>query len=109
MLGGVAVGAGVSRARAGARAALLSVERGSLLRGSELRASVVRASVLRGALPPRLLLPLPADGRVLVLPLLLPLLLLAKHPQCNKIQHSPMLFYKKYIGIFILFLWLFYL
>lgn len=66
VLGGVAVGAG-SRARAGVRVA---------------PDSVVRGSLVRGALPPRLLLPLPADGRVLVLPLLLLLLLLAKHTHC---------------------------
>lgn len=51
VFGGVAVGAGTSRAREGARAA-------------------AGDSVLRGALPPRELLPLPADGRLLLLPLL---------------------------------------
>lgn len=57
MLGGVAVGAGTSRGREG------------------VRAGSAAGAVVRGALPPRELLPLPADGRVLALPLLLLLFL----------------------------------
>lgn len=47
-------------------------------RAGGARAGVARAGSARGALPPRELAVLPAEGRVLVLPLLLLLLLYIK-------------------------------